>query len=300
VIITSGNFSFSLAVARALVDESHSTKSSTRYYLTIPIHVKNSDVSVLSTSFDSYGQLLVKYPETKEILESLSKFKHFQILHEINAWELSTHFPHSDDKFDVVIWNHPHLGTEDFRLHRFLMAHFFRSVSRVLNPSGRVVISLVQGQETRWDIIEQAKRSNLILEHQFPFDESVWDGYVVKRNTYGGTFKNIATRRRHDSEMKSNAFRFMIGGGESGLVSLGFNLNNLSLSSEAHDSSVVELKQSTTNKVVPSMPLTKQNILFKIPTTKDELKMYPVPSDLNCLYCSKSLTSVRGMVYFRT
>ena len=53
--------------------------------------------------------------------------------------------------FDAIVWNHPHLGTEDFRLHRFLMAHFFHSVSQVLKKEdnhqhgGHVTVTLVQG-----------------------------------------------------------------------------------------------------------------------------------------------------------
>jgi hypothetical protein len=55
---------------------------------------------------------------------------HLQVLHSINAWELPRHFPGL--KLDVVAWNHPHLGVEDFRLHKFLMAHFFESLRNSL------------------------------------------------------------------------------------------------------------------------------------------------------------------------
>ena len=39
------------------------------------------------------------------------------------------HFPGL--QLSAVAWNHPHLGVEDFRLHKFLMAHFFPA-ARVL------------------------------------------------------------------------------------------------------------------------------------------------------------------------
>lgn len=60
-------------------------------------------------------------------------------MHSVNAWELSQHFA-ADGKLAVVAWNHPHLGVEDFRLHRFLMAHFFQSVADVLDDrvGGRI------------------------------------------------------------------------------------------------------------------------------------------------------------------
>lgn len=77
------------------------------------------------------------------------------VLHRINAWTLPEQFP--DQRFDLVIWNHPHLGLEDFRLHRLLLAHFFDSAARVLKAQhGAVAVSVVNGQEERWNIKGQA------------------------------------------------------------------------------------------------------------------------------------------------
>lgn len=96
-------------------------------------------VSLTSTTFDSREELLGKYFDSKDILP---KFKTTNIEHNINAWELSRHFPEfvfflitASCLFDCVVWNHPHLGTEDYRLHRFLLAHFFASVKKVLKVS---------------------------------------------------------------------------------------------------------------------------------------------------------------------
>lgn len=44
------------------------------------------------------------------------------------------------------------------------------------------------------------------------FDESVWPGYVCKRNKHGKSFKNTKTLQNHASEMKSLVFRFTNGG----------------------------------------------------------------------------------------
>lgn len=78
------------------------------------------------------------------------------VLHRINAMTLPAHFG-SDPPFDVVIWNHPHLGLEDFRLHRLLLAHFFSSATAVLVPeTGVVCVSVVNGQDTRWNLKGQA------------------------------------------------------------------------------------------------------------------------------------------------
>jgi hypothetical protein len=122
---------------------------------------------------------------------------------------LPSHFP--DDRFDLIIWNHPHLGTEDFRLHRFLLAHFFNSASLVMraSPQSRLCVSLVQGQETRWQLVEQAARSGLHLSGSPSlFVESQFPGYICKRNKNGQTFKNQHTLKHTGSAMKSFVYRF--------------------------------------------------------------------------------------------
>lgn len=115
-----------------------------------------SEVSLLATSFDSRSVLLEKYAEIQPILSALGKPSlqpHVRVMHDINAWQTSQQLAGT---FDQISWNHPHLGVEDFRLHRFLMAHFFDSVRRSLTSSGRVTVSLVHGQAERWDIVKQA------------------------------------------------------------------------------------------------------------------------------------------------
>lgn len=83
------------------------------------------------------------------------RYKNVSILHRINAWTLPEQFP--SQRFNIVIWNHPHLGLEDFRLHRLLLAHFFHSASKVLKPEhSAVLVSVVNGQEERWNLVGQA------------------------------------------------------------------------------------------------------------------------------------------------
>eukprot|EP00438_Fugacium_kawagutii_P015993 Skav236587 [mRNA] locus=scaffold529:103712:107679:+ [translate_table: standard] len=68
--------------------------------------------------------------------------------YQVNAWDLSETFG-DGVQWDLIAWNHPHLGTEDFRLHQFLLAHFFASVAKHLRPNGRVVLTLLEGQALR-------------------------------------------------------------------------------------------------------------------------------------------------------
>ena len=82
--------------------------------------------------------------------------------HAVNAWQAHVQFP--PGSFHHVVWNHPHLGLEDFRLHRFLMAHLFDSLQQAVTSPGRVSISLVDGQPERWDIVNQAGQKHFALE----------------------------------------------------------------------------------------------------------------------------------------
>lgn len=171
LILGDGNMSFALALENLI-----RSKSSIAFEY-LGEKDESVDCEITATTFDSEVQLLEKYQECKDILPLIRSKR----LHEINAWELASYF--EPDQFDVIIWNHPHLGTEDFRLHRFLMAHFFKSCTNVLKKSGKVCISLVKGQHLRWDLVNQAAKSSCLnVTAMIPFLETDWPGYTAKRN----------------------------------------------------------------------------------------------------------------------
>jgi hypothetical protein len=91
LLLGDGNFSFTLALLKRL-----EKKEAVAYdYLSLTGHI-----NVLATSFDSHETLLNKYPESKSILEFIQAFQNASVLHGINAWELSKHFP--NEKFNVI------------------------------------------------------------------------------------------------------------------------------------------------------------------------------------------------------
>lgn len=130
LIVGDGNLSFSLSLCRLYKARSPLVFQ----HFGIPL---SSNLNIIATTFDSHQQLLEKYAETKDIIFNLQTFKFLQLVHEINAMELHSSF---NEKFDFVVWNHPHLHIEDFKLHGVLLAHFFDSVSRVLTRQGQVVL----------------------------------------------------------------------------------------------------------------------------------------------------------------
>ncbi|KAJ3261275.1 hypothetical protein HDU77_000903 [Chytriomyces hyalinus] len=375
LMLGDGNFSFSLALARALFDDAAadfhhfngnycdpaitpaktnepqpnvSDHEKARRYLRIPDSVPTANIRILATSFDSRDQLLRKYLDFKDIERALHRYPDNLCLHhQINAWELSALFTGGLARpeipatatywkrglrctnsvgFDTVAWNHPHLGTEDFRLHKFLMAHFFDSVSAVLNPqnaAASVIVSLVSGQETRWDLVNQAVRSNLVLsvaDSPFVFTEDDWKGYVVKRNMHGKSFKNEATKKRMVDEMKSHGFRFVRP--DASVQRRIQQQQDLHVAADLHKAAIQEVvaqhiaeaevalaakglgalsleeiaKEKKNKKLTSTDPATlaPNTGNVQIPTTKLELNSFPLPNPLACPYCHKQFPIERA------
>jgi len=86
----------------------------------------------------------------------------------------TTHIP----KAHVVIFNHPHLGTEDANLHSRFLCHLFDSVNRVWLSSsdqcgrdggGVFYLTLVKGQFDRWHCADAASRHGMELLDRYSF-----------------------------------------------------------------------------------------------------------------------------------
>lgn len=108
LVLGDGNFSFSLALCR--------------YMVSLPVV---EQCAVLATSFDDYGSLVDKYPETKNVLQSITCRYGGTVQHEINATQSLPTQLRSDALFDHIVFNFPHLGIEDAYLHSHLLGHIF-------------------------------------------------------------------------------------------------------------------------------------------------------------------------------
>lgn len=111
-----------------------------------------SSLRLHCTSFDSLSALKERYPEVSHFLRVLAAKEGVVLEHGIDATALHRHYPgHS---FDQVVFNFPHLGVEDCRLHSSLLAHLLHSSRAVLRPGGSVHISLSSDQSSRWRLFE--------------------------------------------------------------------------------------------------------------------------------------------------
>eukprot|EP00051_Salpingoeca_urceolata_P014207 m.180348 g.180348 ORF g.180348 m.180348 type:complete len:492 (+) comp18013_c0_seq2:137-1612(+) len=235
---------------------------------------------LLATSFDTESQLLDKYPETGPILRKFKAYDRATVIHEVNAWDLAASF--GDQRFDVVAWNHPHLGVEDMRLHRFLLAHFFHSVRGQLAEGGTVSVSLVDGQEERWDLKQQAAKQGLRLVREVRFEVEQFDGYVCKRNTYGGSFKNFQTKKQHQSDMPSTEYSFRMDTVEAALGAL-------AAAGAGAASNVADNPKTATDTSLGSAGKAARRATTPLPQGPS------TSESLECEHCHKLFASKRGL-----
>ena len=220
--------------------------------------------NILATSYDSLQQLQ-KYPASATIMAKIAKCSRFKLKHQVNAVDLAGTLG-TATKYEMVIWNHPHLGIEDYRLHRQLLAHFFHSCCHVLQENGIVRVVLLKGQETRWKLVEQATKFGFKLVKIQRFDESSLGGYSAKRNKNDLSFKNYATKIHTQSTMVSYEYEFEIGQG--GLE--------------------IEFEDESGFDVSELLETVKE---LKLGNKSKEQRLNSVPSDLKCVDCGKQLIS---------
>lgn len=208
LLLGEANFSFTLALSgllerpRAINEETNSSLPAEAYLRLGEDACRRA--RIVATCFEGPDELPGKYPETEGVLARLAAThtSRVEVKHGVNAWDLRSSFG-DGALWDVIAWNHPHLGTEDCNLHRFLLAHFFAAALIALREGGHVVLSLVEGQEKRWELIGQAARNGLEVVASEPFAACDFPGYECKRNTTGKSFKNLHSQRHVATKMRS-------------------------------------------------------------------------------------------------
>ncbi|CAM9218379.1 unnamed protein product [Phaeothamnion confervicola] len=160
-----GNFSFSLALARLLLEN----QPKSRFRLT-------------ATCFDSAEEIVRKFRETAGILKALKRFG-ARVAFSIDATALH---PFSlGGVADHIVFNHPHSGEEDIRRHRSLLGHFFHNVKTsgaLAAPSGAVHVTLAGDQAVKWGLMAQAERNGFRLAAEWLFRPEVLAGYEDRRH----------------------------------------------------------------------------------------------------------------------
>eukprot|EP01035_Chromulina_nebulosa_P027848 gene27848-36676_t len=149
----------------------------------------NDDYKLIATSFDSLAEIAVKYPEAISLIDELNKFELSDALHSIDATNLGKCLS-DKSTFDCIIFNFPHLGTENCFQHSSFLAHIFDSAKYIMkNSTSTLNIALSESQSIRWKLFEQAQRNNFELVERIPITEKSWPGYEMKRHQNGKSFK---------------------------------------------------------------------------------------------------------------
>lgn len=241
-----GNFSYSLAYAkRFVVTHATAPASSSSTPATATRH--NDAVQLVATSYDSYDELVDKYPESARIVTQL-RDANALVLHRIDATNLraslaiastaassepsastdeseralagttNTSIKECDDiastvatePFDAIIFNHPHCGEENVRRHQSLLSHFYASALELLGVDGEVHLTLAAGQPERWQALERAQQAGLRLKQQIDdvdSDDAFGLAYDRKRHQNGKSFHRVLL---HGEKLEQQSTLFIL------------------------------------------------------------------------------------------
>ena len=152
--------------------------------------LKNSAKNIETASFLLKGL---------DALNQNSKSVSVTVCHGVNAVEPPSSSTSASDnqwKAHHVIFNHPHIGTEDAALHSRFLSHFLHIASiHWMRASGGVLhLTLVKGQYERWNCERAAKRHDLVLLERNAFLPPPGGGhYQHRRHQTGKSFASRAT-----------------------------------------------------------------------------------------------------------
>ena len=223
-----GNLSFSYSLA---------------YYFNT--YLPEINLRLTATTFDTYNDLIKKYPETKQIILKLLKFQCI-VKHGIDAINLNekvllppsmmlinnnnnnnneteSSLISNNNRYSYIFFMHPHLGIEDCKLHRLFLAHFFASCINICfyndnnnnysssssSSSSEILLSLIIGQAERWELFKQAKRLGLICIERNILNLHNFKGYETKRTNTGKSFKNVPTQKHVYTSQESFIYRLV-------------------------------------------------------------------------------------------
>ena len=123
-------------------------------------------LELIATGFDSAATLKARYPAAATHLARLVS-RGASVRHDTDATQPPPEL--AAGGFDHVIFNHPHLGVEDARLHGYLLSHAFAAMAALLRPGGRIHLTLVGGQCERWEAVRRASGAGLAVVRFSPF-----------------------------------------------------------------------------------------------------------------------------------
>ncbi|KAJ3227848.1 hypothetical protein HDU81_006428 [Chytriomyces hyalinus] len=158
--------------------------------------------NMTATSFDTLEVVKEKYPDAEVILNNLEE-SGVTLFHGVDASNISKCKPLKGKKFDIIVFNFPHVGAgikdqdRNIMANQELIAGFFKSALQHLNPNGEIHIALKNSHPyTNWNIKLLASNQDLCMKSKTPFIPSMYPGYAHRRTI--GFDDRISTTENED------------------------------------------------------------------------------------------------------
>jgi ribosomal 50S subunit-recycling heat shock protein len=132
--------------------------------------------------------LIRTYSNSVDVISEIQDRWKETIVYGVDATKVENSF--TEDRFDIVIFNHPHLGgatlleseEKHAKRHHVLLAHYFHSAKKILKQDGVVHVCLCGKQPQTWDVASAAEKNGLrcVLEKSTECPISSWlfrDGF---------------------------------------------------------------------------------------------------------------------------
>ncbi|KAI9919980.1 hypothetical protein PsorP6_015770 [Peronosclerospora sorghi] len=246
-----GNFSYSLALVKKYQQD------------------KNERFQLTATSYDSFDELIEKYPEAKRICFKLKELG-VHVLHRVDATNIRMSLvaagADASVNFDLIVFNHPHCGEENVRRHQSLLSHFYTSALGVLAKKyedewSGIFLSLAEGQSERWQAMQRALKAGLKLYRQVDnVDEDGQFGVVYdrKRHQNGKSFHQVLLRG--EKKKQSSTLLIFRRKEEDGNATLDCSETNVTVSGEKTKS---HKRKAESHELVLEFPCTDCGKCFK-------------------------------------
>lgn len=188
ITLGDGDFSFSLDLSRFLTTPGNNDQERPSCF---PL------VHLTATGFDSRDVLIEKYRYAPFILQQLEKAQtpdlSIAVEHGVNAITGNAEGTRSAPPANCVVFNHPHLGTEDAELHSKFLNHLFAQVAAqwLATNGGVFYLTLAKGQFERWHCLDAARRQGFSMRSRCRFQPPPHtEKYYTFRRSTGKTFDN--------------------------------------------------------------------------------------------------------------
>ena len=279
LLLGEGDFTYSLDMCRYLAALPSSDDSASKNN-TNANGIESTSSSnihhVTCTGVDTLEDVNSKYKDADFILKNLRAINktsegrvQTKLLHGVNAVQTTTreinnsknYNSSSLQHFDHVLFNHPHLGIEDAKLHKRFLLHFFHAANhRWLKPHGGLLhLTLVRGQCERWDCSRGAERHGLVLLRRGKFcppPPPPRSHLVANSRKHDNREKTYYQLRRHQSGKSFANKRIMQGetyniveDGESETIVFGRSCDHTSCTSSLHYNNVGRLPWENAEKI---------------------------------------------------